>query len=65
MNQQDIKILIKENKVITLKELYREYEKTHAQQAKLPFEEKIKILVDLQKIANSWGKKDIIIWKIS
>jgi hypothetical protein len=34
------------------------------EQAKLPFEEKIKAWVELQKIAYSWGKKsDVIIWK--
>lgn len=66
MNEENIKILTKDNKVITLKQLYEEHEKTHKEQAKLPFEEKIKILVELQKLALSWGnKKDVIVWRIS
>ncbi len=61
-----MKILIKDNEVITLEELYRRKEKTRKEMAKLPFEEKIRQLVKLQKLAHGWGnKKDVIIWKVS
>jgi hypothetical protein len=65
MSNDEIKIVVSDNKIITLKELFEGNEKTHKEQAKLPFEEKIKILVSLQKIAYSCGeKRDIIVWKI-
>jgi len=65
MNEEKIKILAKDNKIITLRELFEGKQKTRMEQAKLPFEEKIKALVDLQKIAYSWGKKkDVIIWQV-
>ena len=49
----DIKIIMKGNRTITRRDLFEKKEKFHKEQAKLPFEEKIKILVQLQKIANS------------
>ncbi len=52
-------------KIFTKKEILEKQEKFHKQLAKLPFEEKIKMLVELQKLAVSWGnKKDVIVWKI-
>ncbi len=60
-----MKILIKDNKIITLKELFKRKEETRKEVARLPFNEKIKALVQLQQLAYSWGgKKDIIVWKI-
>jgi len=51
-------------KVFTRRELFKE-EMTRKERAKLSFEEKIKILINLQKLARDWGgKKDVIIWKI-
>ncbi len=50
--------------VFTRDELFKEKEKFRRERAKLPFEEKIKILVELQKIAKTWGNKDVIVWKI-
>jgi len=65
MDEENIKILTKDNKIITLRELFDGKQKTHALQASLTFEEKIKILVELQKIAYSWGnKKNVIVWKL-
>ncbi len=65
MNEENLKILTKDNKIITLKEFFEGKQKTHMLQAKLSFEEKIKALVELQKIAYSWGnKKDVIVWKL-
>lgn len=64
MDNNEIKIVIGD-KVFTRKEFFEETEKFHKQQANLPFEEKIKILVELQKLAYSWGnKKDVIVWKL-
>lgn len=64
-NDPDLKVMTRDGRILTLQEMYEEHEKTHAEQAELPFEEKIKVLVDLQRLASSWGKKaDVIIWKI-
>jgi len=57
------KIVIGE-KVLRRRELFEE-EVARGERAKLSFEEKIKILIDLQKLARDWGeKKDVIIWEI-
>lgn len=65
-NDSNLKIIVRDGKVVTLKELYEKHQGTHAEQAHLPFEEKIKILVGLQQLAFSWGKKtDVIIWNMS
>jgi len=65
MDDNDIKILTHGNRTITLKELYEEHERSHREQAKLPFEEKIKILVQMQKLARDWGGiSDIFVWQI-
>jgi len=57
------KIIIGE-KVLRRRELFEE-EVARRERAKLSFEEKIKILIDLQKLARDWGgKKDVIIWQI-
>lgn len=62
----DLKIIVRDGKIVTLKELYEAHRRTHAEQAHLPFEEKIKILVGLQQLASSWGKKtDVIVWNMS
>lgn len=62
--ENDQKIVIGQ-RILTREELFREQEKFRKEQANLPFEEKIKILVSLQEIAYSWGeKKDVIVWKL-
>jgi hypothetical protein len=62
---EEIKILTKDNKIITLRELFEGKQATRREIARLPFEEKIKALVDLQKLAYSWGgKKDVVVWKL-
>lgn len=48
-----MKIAIKKNRVITREKLFEHKEKFHKEQAKLPFEEKINILIKLQEIAFS------------
>jgi len=54
----------KDNRVMTLKEFFEEEQKARIEMAKFTFEEKIKILITLQKIARSWvGKKDVIVWQ--
>ena len=51
------------DKIITRKELFEEKETFRKVRAAMPFEEKIKVLIELQKIAYQWGKrKDVIIW---
>ena len=53
------------NQIFTREELFKEQEKFHIQQVNIPFEEKIKVLVELQKLAYSWGgKKDVLVWKL-
>ena len=51
-----------------IKKLFRAKELYHRECAKIPFEEKIKILVELQKMANeiksSTGRKKEKNWKI-
>lgn len=64
-NDPELKIMTRGGRILTLQQMYEEHEKTHAEQAGLPFEEKIKVLVDLQRLAFSWGKKaDVIVWEI-
>ena len=63
--ESDIRIAIGKQRVVTLPELYAEYDRTHKIQAELSFEDKIKVMVDLQKMAFSWGKRrDVIVWRI-
>jgi len=63
-----MKIITRGNRIITRKELFEKNEAFHKQQAKLPFEEKIKILIRLQEIASkirksTTGRKSGV-WKI-
>ena len=52
------------DKIVTRKELFEEKDKFRKQKARASFEEKIKTLIDLQRIAYNWGgKKDVIIWR--
>ncbi|MBT9131054.1 MAG: hypothetical protein DDT42_01818 [candidate division WS2 bacterium] len=53
------------DRVLTREDLFKEKERSRKERAKLSFEEKIRILVNLQKLAKTWGKKkDVVIWKI-
>ena len=62
---EDEQKIIIGDRVLGRKDLFQEEEEARRERAKLPFEEKIKILVHLQKLAYGWGrKKDVIIWKI-
>lgn len=61
---EKVKIVISKDKIITRKELFENKTDFHKEQADLPFEEKIKILVRLQKMASGIKGKDKIIWKI-
>lgn len=47
-----MKIITKGNRIITRKDLFKKKKEFHRGQARLPFEEKIKLLMRLQKIAN-------------
>jgi len=54
------------DRVLSRQDLFQQKEGTRRERAKLSFEEKVKILVNLQRLAHHWGRrKDIIIWKIS
>lgn len=64
----EVKIIMSGSRIITRRELFKQKERFHRKQARLPFEEKIKIVVNLQKIANSIrkpGTKEQSVWKIS
>ena len=64
---EEIRIIMKGNRIITRRDLFEKKELFHKELAKIPFEEKIKILVHLQKIANSIqasSKKKQRIWEI-
>lgn len=57
------KVVIGE-RVLTREDLFREEEAFRKERARLPLEEKIRILVELQKLARGWGKKDVLVWEI-
>ncbi|RLG55635.1 MAG: hypothetical protein DRN95_07645 [Candidatus Hydrothermarchaeota archaeon] len=60
----DQKILIGE-RVLTREELFREAEEFRKERARFSLEEKIRILVEMQKLAQSFGgKRDVIVWEI-
>ncbi|MEW5947558.1 MAG: hypothetical protein AB1742_15320 [bacterium] len=65
-NTKKRKIALKKDNMITREELFKRKEIFHAEQAKLPFEEKIHALVRLQEIASrvkgNAGNKTV--WKI-
>lgn len=51
-------------KIFTREELFRQQEEARRERARLPFEEKIRILVELQRRARQWGQHDVIVWRI-
>ena len=51
-------------RILKRSDFFKEEEIRKRKAATLPFEKKIKILIDLQKLAYKWGRKNIIIWKI-
>ncbi|MBM3236041.1 hypothetical protein FJZ31_07045 [Candidatus Poribacteria bacterium] len=61
---EETKIVMGKDKIITRKKLYEYKAYFHKEQAHLPFEEKIKILVKLQEIASRIKRNDKIIWNI-
>jgi len=61
---EEVKIVISKDKIITKKELFENKTVFHKEQADLPFEEKIKILVKLQEIASRIKENDKIVWKV-
>lgn len=60
---EKMKITSRGNKIITRKELFEKKEAFHKQLAKIPFEQKIRMLVHLQQIADSIRRKQRA-WKI-
>jgi hypothetical protein len=63
-NMAEKKIGLSKNKIITRSKLYKNKTRFHKEQARLPFEEKIEILVKLQTLASGIKGNDKIIWKI-
>ncbi|MGB9720043.1 MAG: hypothetical protein ACPL28_00985 [bacterium] len=61
---EEVKIVIDESKIITRRELFEKKSHFHKEQARISFEEKIKILVKLQEIAKKIKKDDRPVWKI-
>ncbi len=65
MKDEEIKIIIRDGKIITLKDLFKGKQKTRKKMASLPFEKKINMLISLQETARSWGgMKDVFIWRL-
>jgi len=60
---EETKIIMKGNRQISRKELFEKKELFHKQLAKIPFEQKIRMLVRLQEIADSIKKKQRA-WRI-
>lgn len=52
-------------RVLRRRDLFEREKVARRERAKFPFEEKIRTLIYLQKLARDWGgKKDVIIWEI-
>ena len=49
---EEMRIITKGNRITTRKYLFKKKAEFHRQQARLSFEEKIRLLLSLQKIAN-------------
>ena len=65
MEDEKIRIVTRDNKVVTLKNLFEEKERLRKKQSNLSFEKKIRALIVLQRIASSWGEeKDLMVWKL-
>ncbi|MEW6409986.1 MAG: hypothetical protein AB1488_07730 [Nitrospirota bacterium] len=64
MSEEDIKIIIGEDRMTTRGRVFEGKAHFHKEQARLPFEEKIKILVKLQELASGIKGKDRTIWKV-
>jgi len=63
MKEDEKKIIFDKDKILRRGEIFEGKERFHKEQAKLSFEEKIKILVKLQRIARSIKGKGIV-WEI-
>jgi hypothetical protein len=59
-----MRIAVANSKIITRRNLFSKKERFHKAQAKLPFPEKVKILIQLQRIAKSirGGFKKTEVW---
>lgn len=52
-HKNNSKIMMSRKRMITRQELFEKKKEFHRKQARLPFEEKIRILIRLQRIASS------------
>ncbi|RME34798.1 MAG: hypothetical protein D6793_08125 [Thermoflexia bacterium] len=52
-------------RIFRREDLFQAEKEARKERARLPLEEKIRILVSLQKLARDWGRKgDVIVWEI-
>lgn len=65
VKEEEIKIIVRDGKTISLKDLFEGKKKTRKKMANLSFEKKINMLISLQETAHSWGEmEDVFIWKL-
>lgn len=63
MAEKGLRIITGEGRVIAQEEVFKKKEDFHKEQARLSFEEKIRILVRLQEIASKIKDKGVV-WKL-
>lgn len=53
------------DRIFRREDLFQAEEDARKERARLPLEEKVRILISLQKLARDWGRKeDIIVWEL-
>ena len=64
MKEDKQKIVILDE-IFTKQQLFEEEQSRRREQARFSFEDKIRILVNLQRLARRWGRREeIIVWEI-
>lgn len=61
---EKIKIGLQNGKIITREKLYQNISRFHKEQARLPFEEKIAMMIKLQVLAKGIKRNNKMIWKV-
>lgn len=53
------------DRIFRREDLFQAEEDARKERARLPLEEKVRILISLQKLARDWGRKeDILVWEL-
>lgn len=53
------------DRIFRREDLFQAEEDARKERAQLPLEEKVRILISLQKLARDWGRKeDILVWEL-